>query len=379
MAELEEAIVKEADFKPYLWWRYIDDIFFLWEHGEEKLRSFINDINKNQPTIKFTVEWSKTSINFLDVTISIAEGIIETDLYLKPTDSHQYLLSSSCHPFYCKKGIFYSQALRLNRICSNNKLFDKRCNDLEKYLLDRGYSERMVRKEILRARGIPRDTLLVKVNNQKNNNKLTFNITYHPVFRNVKRILSKYEEVLPDVPLIGFKNNKSLRDHLVRSQLPDIEETGMSKPFGGKIPPCHLFKNMKNTCTFKSKHFNEVCKINKDYNRNSKMAVYLIKCRVCGEQYTGTKTKFRSRANHYKSTHRKFISKKEVHKQALKQKRFHDHYSTESHTGIEDWVITLIDRADTLKELRKKELYWMYKLKTYAPYGLNEREVYEAF
>ena len=186
MAELEEAIFKEADFKPYLWWRHIDNIFFLWEHGEEKLRSLINDINKNHPTIKFTAEWSKTSINLLDVTASIAEGRIETDLYVKPTDSHQYLLPSSCHPFYCKKGIPYSQALRLNRICSN-KFFDKRCNDLEKYLLDRGYSERMVRKEILRARAIPRDTLLGKVNNQKNNNKITFNITYHPVFRNLKR------------------------------------------------------------------------------------------------------------------------------------------------------------------------------------------------
>ena len=40
---------------------------------------------------------------------------------------------------------------------------------------------------------------------------------------------------------------------------------------------------------------------------------------------------------------------------------------------------TLIDSADTLKELRKKELYWMYKLKTYPPYGHNERDVYEAF
>ena len=248
----------------------------------------------------------------------------------------------------------------------------------------------MVRKEILRARAIPRDTLLGKVNNQKNNNKITFNITYHPVFRNVKKILEemhvilapddRHKEVFPDVPLIGFKNNKSLRDHLVRSQLPDIEETGKSEPCGGKRPPCHLCKNMKNTCTFKSKHFNEVYKINNDYNCNSKMAVYLIECRVCGEQYTGsTKTRFRSRANNYKSTHRKFINKKEVPKQALKQKRFHDHYCTKSHTGIEDWVITLIERADTLKELRKKELYWMYKLKTYAPYGLNEREVYEAF
>ena len=126
----------------------------------------------------------------------------------------------------------------------------------------------------------------------------------------------------------------------------------MSKPCGGKRPPCHLCKNMKNTCSFKSKHFKEVYKINNDYNSNSKMAFYLIECRICGEQYTGsTKTKFWLRANNYTGTHRKFISKKEVSKQALKRKRFRGHYCTESHTGIEDWVITLIDRADTLKEL----------------------------
>ena len=41
--------------------------------------------------------------------------------------------------------------------------------------------------------------------------------------------------------------------------------------------------------------------------------------------------------------------------------------------------ITLIDSPDTLKELRKKEMYWIYKLKTYASYDLNERDVYEAF
>ena len=34
------------------------------------------------PTIKFTADCSKTSINFLDVTVSTAEGIIETDLYV---------------------------------------------------------------------------------------------------------------------------------------------------------------------------------------------------------------------------------------------------------------------------------------------------------
>ena len=75
------------------------------------------------PTIKFTVDWSKTLVNFLDVTVSVTEGVIETDLYVKSTDSQQYLLSSSCHPCYCKKDIPYSQALRRNRICSNNEFF----------------------------------------------------------------------------------------------------------------------------------------------------------------------------------------------------------------------------------------------------------------
>ena len=331
MAELEEEILRKAEFKQYLWWRCINDIFFLWEHGEEKLKSFIDNINKMHPTIKFTADWSKTSTNFFDVTVSIAEGVIETDLYVKPTDSHQYLLSYSYHPFYCKKGTPYRQVLRLHRTCSNNEFFDKRCNDLEKYLLERGYSETMERKETLRARAIPRDALLEKVNNQEKQNRITFNITYYPVFRNVRKILEElhvilasddgHKKVFPDVPMTDFKNIKNLKAHLVRSQLPDLDEVGRSKSCGEKRPPCHLCENMKDTCTFKSKHLNEVHKINKKYNCNSKMAVYLIECEICGEQYNGsTKTRFRSKANNYKSTQRKFVNKEAVPKQALKQK-----------------------------------------------------------
>ena len=85
------------------------------------------------------------------------------------------------------------------------------------------------------------------------------------------------------------------------------------------------------------------------------MTVCLIECKICGEQYTGsTKTKLRCRTNNYKSTQRKFMNKEAVPKQALEQKRFHEHYSWNRHNGVEDWVITLIDSADTLKELGKK-------------------------
>ena len=162
-----------------------------------------------------------------------------------------------------------------------------------------------------------------------------------------------HKKVFPDVPMIGFKNNKNLKAHLVRSQLPDLDEVGRSKPCGGKRPPCHLCENMKDTCTFKSKHLNEVHKTNKKYSCNSKM----IECEICGEQYTGsTKTKFRSRANNYRSMQRKFVNKEAVPKQSLKQKRFHEHYCSDRHNGIPDWVINLIDSADTLKELRRKKL-----------------------
>ena len=44
--------------KPYLWWRYIVDIFFILEHGEEKLRDFVQTLNEIHPTIKLTAEWS---------------------------------------------------------------------------------------------------------------------------------------------------------------------------------------------------------------------------------------------------------------------------------------------------------------------------------
>ena len=72
MAELEDQILNEIELKPYLWWRYIDNIFFLWEHGELKLKKFIEYLNEKQ-TIKFTAEWSQTSINFLDASVSFTD------------------------------------------------------------------------------------------------------------------------------------------------------------------------------------------------------------------------------------------------------------------------------------------------------------------
>ena len=120
----------------------------------------------------------------------------ETDLHIKPTDTHQFLDSKSCHPYHCsKKSIPYSQALRYNTICSDNKKFDQRCNE-EKWLMERGYSERMVRMQILKVRGESRDSLLERGNTRTSESKLTFNITYYPPLQNVRSILEELQILL---------------------------------------------------------------------------------------------------------------------------------------------------------------------------------------
>ena len=131
MAALEEKILNKVKKKPNVWWGYIYDMFFIWEHGEESLKEFINEINSFHPAIKFAADWLKEKISFLDVEVTLNNGVLSTDLFVKPTDTHQLLGPASCHPYHCKKGIHYSQTLRLNRICSDNNNFDKGCNELD--------------------------------------------------------------------------------------------------------------------------------------------------------------------------------------------------------------------------------------------------------
>ena len=177
MTDLEKRLLSDIDLKPYIWWRYIDDIFLIWEHGEESLKLFLEKINKIHPTIKFTADWSYSSVNFLDVKVIMKDGKIITDLYVKPTDTHQYLDSSSCHPYHCKESTPYTQALRLN-----SAFFDQRCNELEHCYMSGNIVKRTVRQEILKVRKIPRNESLEKERNHPKENKLTFNITYYPAF-----------------------------------------------------------------------------------------------------------------------------------------------------------------------------------------------------
>ena len=73
-------------------------IFFIWTHDEDKLKTFLENLNLLRPIIKFTHESITEIIPFLDLRVKLSQRNFETDLHLKPTDRHQYLHYSSPHP-----------------------------------------------------------------------------------------------------------------------------------------------------------------------------------------------------------------------------------------------------------------------------------------
>ena len=64
MGNFEQLAIENARLNPFVWWRYIDDIFMIWTGGDN-LKTFMNYINSTHPTIKFTHEYSNSSSHFL--------------------------------------------------------------------------------------------------------------------------------------------------------------------------------------------------------------------------------------------------------------------------------------------------------------------------
>ena len=67
-----------------VWFRYINDVFFIWTHGEKELHKSMEDLNNHQPNIKFTYISSKNCFPFLDLDVQLSEGKQTTNLHIKP-------------------------------------------------------------------------------------------------------------------------------------------------------------------------------------------------------------------------------------------------------------------------------------------------------
>ena len=122
----------------------MDDIFFIWLHGEERLFEFFEYVNNYHDTIKYTWEWSERESSYIDVLVMLKNNRISTDVYSKQTDTHQYLDSRSCHPTHVKRRIPCGQALRMRRICNSDEVFKERLKELEGNLVKRGFKKNLI-------------------------------------------------------------------------------------------------------------------------------------------------------------------------------------------------------------------------------------------
>ena len=189
-------------------------------------------------------------------------GVLSTDLFCKPTDTHQYLHKKSCHPWHTKKAIPFGQALRFRRICSEDRQFQERVGELAGWLKDRGYEESLVNEQIDRVRRLDRATLLAnavnRTNDQGRGERVTLVATYHPALNNLGKVARKlhpmltnseeHREVFPEPSLIAFRRCKNLKDILVRARLNSegnggIDKKGCSRCGKSRCQVCNVMSN----------------------------------------------------------------------------------------------------------------------------------------
>ena len=66
----ENKALAKAPFKPYIWLRYIDDIFMIWTEGPENFKVFVEYLNNIHPSL--TTEYTATVGNlFLRIRRSL--------------------------------------------------------------------------------------------------------------------------------------------------------------------------------------------------------------------------------------------------------------------------------------------------------------------
>ena len=121
--------------------------------------------------------------------------IIETDLFSKPTDKHQHLLSSSCHPQHTKKAIQFSLARRLRLIYSTDVQLKIRINEPKTYLLTDGYYNTFLEEQFLCAANISRTNAL-QTKPKDSNDVVPFVVTYNPALPLICNILRKHFYIL---------------------------------------------------------------------------------------------------------------------------------------------------------------------------------------
>ena len=375
MGKFEREFLRTQTALPLVWWRFIDDVFAIWTHGEQQLQTFLGELNHHHTSIKFTANWSTEEVSFLDTRVYLKDGRVETDLYTKPTDKHQYLHTKSCHPRHCKTAIPFSQALRLRRICSEQDNLVTRARELKQHLMKRGYPEQTLDAEIDRAINVSRDHSLSRGDRRGTDQRIPLVVTYHPSMNFLSRTTRRHQitlrsserlnAIFNSPPMIAFRRPKNLKDLLVHASLTSYANETPGNFLCGTIR-CKTCPILKTTNVICSKVTGERFNIKLHATCKTSNIVYLIECRRCGHQYVGESGQplhMRMNGHRYDISHRK-----------TKESPVAAHFTSTGHSES-DLSVCVIDRLWTDDVIRRKnrESRWIRTLGTLWPSGMNLR------
>ena len=345
MGYVEKELLERYPKKPLVWFRYIDDIFFVWTHGKEEHDKFLSYCNKNRHGIIFEVtpeSVSTTSVPFLDIRVILRNNKLHTDLYVKPTDKFQYLNFNSSHPYHQKASLPYGLALRIKRICSDPGDFKSHCDKLVVLLRKRGFKMGLIKDGIRKASLLNRDELLQPTTVREKDERIIFSTTYNPMIPDLKEKLYNLQPILhsspkcrklfPQPPIIAYRRNRNLNDLLVSRRLPSdtviypaaastnidktsniCEECGLSfsTAKGKVIHYTKMHKNVQNTppaqtgftrcgdkrcntckigtfgTTIPITSTNKTFTIKQALTCKSSNIIYCVTCKKCLDQYIG--------------------------------------------------------------------------------------------
>ena len=104
----------------------MDDCYIVLRSSQISPEELLLTLNSINPSIQFTMEYSKDQVPFLDILIKRNKNGVWMDLYHKPTDTQRSLPSS--HPNHYKRNTPFCLA---RRICTIAEINDEKLKNLE--------------------------------------------------------------------------------------------------------------------------------------------------------------------------------------------------------------------------------------------------------
>ena len=149
--------------------------------------------------------------------------ILDSQTYLKPTETFRYTHFSSSHPFITKKGFIKGEVLSLLRTNSVKENFYRYKRDFseQRRLCNRVYRKALVHKILTEVQFSNRkEALRNKTKNAKEILQFVTTSTNNPATPNLKKILMTHWHIIQQQPrpIIFYRKEKSLKDVLVRAQ-----------------------------------------------------------------------------------------------------------------------------------------------------------------